>query len=134
MGEDVPRRARDASSAREAPRTRLGRTGEDLAAETYVTAGYRVLARNWRCPAGELDLVVARGALVVFCEVKTRSSRAFGGGYEAVGWRKQRKLQQLANLFLMSNGVHAAAVRFDVASILAESGRRPVVEVFEDAF
>lgn len=128
MGED------SVSPARDGPRARLGRSGEDLAAETYRRAGYRVLARNWRCPAGELDLVLARGSLVVFCEVKTRSGRGFGGGYEAVGWRKQRKLRQLADLFLGMNGVTAAAVRFDVASILAAAGRRPVVDVFEDAF
>src|SRR5205814_2455163 len=88
----------------------------------------------WRCPAGELDLVLRSGELVVFCEVKTRAGDAFGGGHEAVTWRKQRKLRQLAELFLSGLRVAPAAVRFDVASVLARPGTRPVVEVFEDAF
>jgi putative endonuclease len=113
---------------------RLGRFGEEAAAEVYRAAGYRVLARNWRCPAGELDLVVARGDVVAFCEVKTRAGRGFGGGYEAVGWRKQRKLRQLAELFLASAGLAPHVIRFDVASILAQRGRRPAVDLFEDAF
>ena len=62
----------------------LGRSGEDEAAAWYTARGYEVLARNWRCRAGELDLIVAQGRLVVFCEVKSRSSERFGTPAEAV--------------------------------------------------
>jgi putative endonuclease len=112
-------------------RSQLGAAGEDAAAAWYAARGYDVLARNWRCSAGELDLVVRRGDLVVICEVKTRRGSAFGAGFEAVGWRKQRKLRQLATVLL--GHVPRVAVRFDVASV-SVGPARPSVEVFEDAF
>jgi putative endonuclease len=112
----------------------LGRRGEEAALAWYRGAGFTLLARNWRCPAGELDLVVRRGELVVFCEVKTRAGGAFGGGHEAVTWRKQGKLRQLAEIFLTGLRLSPAAIRFDVASVLARPGARPVIELFEDAF
>ena len=67
----------------------LGASGEDLAAGWYAAQGYEVVARNWRCREGELDLVVARGRAVVFCEVKTRRGHGFGLPAEAV---KQRRM------------------------------------------
>lgn len=92
-----------------------------------------MVARNWRCPLGELDLVVARGGLLVFCEVKTRSGSVFGGGYEAITRAKRRKLRQLGQAFLVSERPVEPAIRFDVASVwLRPSG--PDVEIFEDAF
>src|SRR5438874_11599467 len=86
------------------PRLALGSAGEDAALRRYRELGYRPLARNWRCPLGEIDLVVARGGMLVFCEVKTRAGSGFGGGYEAVTWRKQRKLRQLAEVYLLTSG------------------------------
>ena len=65
-------------------RRALGAAGEDVAAAWYRAAGYEVLARNWRCREGELDLVVAGSGVVVFCEVKTRRGDAFGLPSEAV--------------------------------------------------
>ncbi len=106
--------------------------GEDAAAEAYRRRGYRVLARNWICPLGELDLVVERDGRVVFCEVKARTSSSFGGPYEAVTPVKQRKLRALAEVFAARHGT-AAGFRFDVASVrIGPSGAE--VEVFEDAF
>jgi putative endonuclease len=115
------------------PRARRGVSGEDAAEAWYREHGFRILARNWRCRAGEIDLVADRGALLVICEVKTRGGRSFGGGFEAVGWEKQRRLRRLAELFLAEAGRSPRSVRFDVASVAG--GRRGwVVEVFEDAF
>ena len=115
-------------------RSRLGRAGEDTALAWYLGIGFELVARNWRCAAGELDLVLVRDGVLVFCEVKTRTGDGFGGGYEAVGWRKKRKLRQLAELFLAARGVVPAVVRFDVASVMASPGAQPTVEVFQDAF
>ena len=107
--------------------------GEDAAADVYCRRGFRVLARNWRCSLGELDLVLERDRLLVFCEVKTRTGAAFGGGYEAVNWAKRRKLRSLAEAFLAAIDSRHRQVRFDVASVWL-GARGPDVEIFEDAF
>ena len=110
----------------------MGARGEQLAADWYTTRGYEVVARNWRCRQGELDLVVRRDGELVFCEVKSRTSDRYGLPAEAVTPAKQRRLRQLATLFLSSPdwaGGRAGALRFDVAAVM---GRR--VEVIEGAF
>lgn len=111
----------------------LGARGEDAAAETYRSRGYRIVARNWRCRLGEIDLVVERAGVLVFCEVKSRRGGAFGSGYEAVSWRKRAKLRALAEAFLQAHGSRPQAVRFDVASVAFRRDRSSV-EVFEEAF
>ena len=115
------------------PRPARGRQGEDAAAGVYERRGFRVVARNWRCPLGEIDLIVRRDDVIVVCEVKTRSGVAFGGGYDAVTWSKRRRLRRLAETFLAERGLGTSRVRFDVASVWL--GRRGSdVEIFEDAF
>ena len=125
--------AAGASVPRMDRRADRGAAGDDLAAAWYTDRGFHVAERNWRCPAGELDLVAVRDGVLVICEVKTRSGRAFGAGYEAVGWQKQRKLRQLAELFLLGSAVRPAAVRFDVASVSLTTGGASL-ELFEDAY
>lgn len=111
-------------------RLQLGGKGEALAALWYEAAGYRVLARNWRSPGGELDLVVRRGSLVAFCEVKTRSSSHFGSPAAAVGLEKQRRLRRLAGAFRSAHDLRGVTdFRFDVAAIVGTD-----VEVIEAAF
>jgi putative endonuclease len=111
----------------------LGAKGEDAAADAYRRRGYRIVARNWRCRIGELDLVAERRGVLVICEVKSRRGGALGVGYEAVTWRKQTKLRALAEAFLQGTGSRPQAIRFDVASVAVRGGRS-AVEVFEDAF
>lgn len=110
-----------------------GRRGEDAAAALYVRRGYRVIARNWRCRLGELDLVAARGRTLAVCEVKTRRGARFGGGFEAVDARKQQKLRAVAEVFLLQHEVQGD-VRFDVASVWLRPDGSAAVELFEDAF
>lgn len=113
-----------------ANRRRLGQAGEDAAARWYERSGYVVEARNWRCRDGELDLVACSATTLVVCEVKTRSTPAFGTGAEAVTVAKQARLRRLATIYLGQRSGHfAGIVRFDVASL---SGLR--VEVIQDAF
>ena len=112
----------------------LGARGEDEAAEHYGRQGYRVLARNWRCRLGEIDLVLVKGATLVFCEVKTRRGSSLGGPYEAVTWKKQRTLRRLAEAFLAASAVLPAQVRFDVASVTLSASGRPSLHVYENAF
>ncbi len=124
----------DADAKSSSPRAILGALGEDAAFRLYQGRGYRLVARNWRSRAGELDLVLRLHDVLVFCEVKTRSGAAFGGGYEAVTASKRRKLRQLAELFLAEHGMRPNRVRFDVASVQLGRRGQPVVELFEDAF
>ncbi|HMS89056.1 MAG: YraN family protein [Acidimicrobiales bacterium] len=109
-------------------RLRLGAAGEDLAAAWYESNGYRILARNWRCREGEIDLVCLRDRVVVICEVKTRSSDAFGHPAEAVTPAKQQRLRVLAGRWLEdgAGGLRPRSVRFDVAAVLA--GELDVIE------
>jgi putative endonuclease len=115
-------------------RAALGRAGEEAALQVYLRNGFRLIARNWRCGLGELDLVVRRGRLLVFCEVKTRSTIELGGGFEAVTWSKRRRLRRLAEAFVSQTSVRPAATRFDVASVHVSRGSAPDVEVYQDAF
>ncbi len=110
-------------------RRSLGAAGEQRAARWYEANGYRVVDRNWRCREGELDLVVARGRLLVFVEVKTRRTDRFGVPAEAVTRAKQRRLRVLASRYIDATGARPGALRFDVVSILAGQ-----LEVIEAAF
>ena len=114
----------------------LGARGEDLAAGWYAAQGYEVLARNWRCREGELDLVVSRDRRVVFCEVKTRRGTGFGLPAEAVTGEKQRRLRRLATRWLaeQSPARGFAELRFDVACVTLQAGSAPDLEVIEGAF
>lgn len=110
-------------------RLRLGAAGERQAAAWYEAHGYRVVARNWRGADGEIDLILTRDRLTVFCEVKTRTSAAFGVPAEAVGRIKQRKVRQLAMAWADQAAVRPREIRFDVAAILAGE-----LEIIEGAF
>ncbi|MEI8239906.1 MAG: YraN family protein [Actinomycetota bacterium] len=117
--ERVPQRAAQAR----------GRFGEDEAARWYVRHGYEVLARNWRCAHGEIDLVLGGPGLVVFSEVKARASAEFGGPQAAVNWRKQRRVRRLAAMWLADHRPVGVTVRFDVVAVVGAK-----VEVIEGAF
>ena len=74
----------------------LGRYGEDVAAGLLQSMGMTILSRNWRCPAGELDIVARDGDALVVCEVKTRRGVSHGSPADAVGPRKMQRLRALA--------------------------------------
>lgn len=106
-----------------------GAAGEERAAAWYEAAGYEILARNWRCRDGEIDLIAADRACLVFCEVKSRASAAFGLPAEAVTPAKQERLRRLAARWLEQAGRRPREVRFDVAAILGDD-----LEIIEGAF
>ena len=110
------------------PRRAYGAAGEAQAAAWYVERGYAVVDRNWRCREGELDLVVRRGDVLVFVEVKARRTDRFGRPEEAVTPAKQRRLRTLATRYLEATG-RRGALRFDVVAILGGE-----LEVIEAAF
>jgi putative endonuclease len=126
-------RADHAAPSAAARRGALGREGEDTAAAWYEDHGYEILERNWRRREGEVDLIVRKARTVVFCEVKARSSDAFGTGAEAVVPAKQRRIRRLASRWLAeltpASGRALVDLRFDVVSITGGE-----VDVVEDAF
>ena len=106
-----------------------GIAGEDVAAAWYLSQGYEILNRNWRCRHGELDLVVRRGAEVVFCEVKSRATTMFGTPQEAVTHDKRQRIRHLAARWIEDSRFRPAQIRFDVAAVLDDE-----LEVIEGAF
>ena len=106
-----------------------GISGEDVAAAWYQSQGYEILDRNWRCRAGELDLIVRRGAEVVFCEVKSRATTAFGAPQEAVTHDKRQRIRHLAARWIEDSRFRPAQIRFDVAAVLDDE-----LEIIEGAF
>jgi putative endonuclease len=108
----------------------FGQRGEDLAAEWYRRNGYVVVDRNWRCPLGEIDLVLRRGRTLVIAEVKARKSDAFGVPALAVTPVKQQRLRRLAAVWLAEHRTgRRLDVRFDVVAITGD-----VVDVYQNAF
>jgi len=111
----------------------LGRQGEDLAAGYLKRKGYRILARNYKLPQGEIDIIARDRAVLVFVEVKTRRSDHYAEPIVAVDWRKQRKLRYLAERYIGLNHLPDSEVRFDVVSVIGGSGP-PHLEHIENAF
>jgi putative endonuclease len=109
-------------------RRQLGRFGEAYAARHLVERGMVVLDRNWRCDAGEIDLVLRDGRVLVVCEVKTRSSNAYGSPLEGVTPVKAERLRRLAARWLADHRVRPDEVRIDLVGVLAAPGRSPLVE------
>lgn len=109
----------------------LGQRGERRAAWHYRLRGYRILARNVRLPAGEIDLVLKRGATIVIAEVKTRQSVSAGEGHEAVNRTKRERMIKLGDQWAARHP--DAQLRYDILSLFW-NGRRFVVTHFADAF
>jgi putative endonuclease len=116
------------------PRQELGRLGEQAAAALLCEAGYRVLERRYRKRTGELDLVVERGELVVFVEVKARRDVECGDPAEAVTAVKRRRMARTALAFLAGRDWAHRPCRFDVIEVLAAGGEVSRIRHIEDAF
>ena len=115
-------------------RRAVGAAGEAAVAAWYEAAGFTVVDRNWRVREGELDVIARRGGVLVFCEVKTRRSDAYGTPAEAVTARKQARLRKLALRWLAAHGERAEQLRFDVASVRPDGRGAWIVDVLEGAF
>ena len=107
---------------------------EDIALAHLERAGLRLIARNYNCRYGELDLVVRDGDVVVFVEVRYRSASAFGDGVDSVGAAKRAKLVRAAGAFLADHPrLAGAACRFDVLAV-AGSADAPSIDWRQNAF
>ncbi|PZS31082.1 MAG: YraN family protein [Pseudonocardiales bacterium] len=107
----------------------VGRFGEDVAATYLSNVGLTIIERNWRCPDGELDIIARDGEVLIFVEVKTRSSVAFGDPAEAVNRVKANRLRKLALLWLAGHRdiAYWSQLRFDVVSVLRTAQGGPTV-------
>ena len=115
-------------------RRRLGRRGEEIAADHLASLGYEILERNVRTAAGEIDAVALDKGTIVFVEVKTRSGSGFGTPQEAVDRSKQRRLTRLALNWLQARGLTDRPARFDVVSVRLAPRGEAEVELFRNAF
>jgi putative endonuclease len=98
-------------------RLALGRWGEEEAARYLLSRGMKILERNFRTPVGEIDLIARHGKILVFAEVKTRRSNAFGTPQEAVGAAKQRQIIRAAQWYLGDGKGKGLQPRFDVVAV-----------------
>lgn len=117
-------------------RSLLGRWGEGKVAEDLRCKGCRILASNWRCRMGEIDLIVSDKTYIRFVEVKLRKNDSFAQAREFVDHRKQEKIKLVARLYL-SRHITALQPRFDVAEVYAPQGtetKDPRIVYIENAF
>lgn len=117
------------------PRQTAGREAEAYALRYLQEHGLQLIAQNWLCKRGELDLVMLDGDTVVFVEVRYRRHAAWGGALESVDLRKQQKLVLAAQLFLQNETRWAdAACRFDVIAIEGSPDSGPPLNWIKHAF
>ncbi len=116
------------------PRHQFGQASEHLAEQFLAAKGYRIIERNLRTLLGELDLVAEDGEVLVFVEVKGRTSEAFGGALAAVDARKQAKLVKLASQYLAQRHLSQKSCRFDVVLVQGRAGYQVQIEHLQNAF
>jgi putative endonuclease len=123
------------SSPRTRARPETGRRAEALASELLERAGFRILARNWRHPQGEIDLVAEQDGTCVFVEVRSRTGEEQGHPLETVNARKRARVIRAARLYLDAQATPASGYRFDVIGVtFQEDGGEPVILHIPNAF
>lgn len=111
----------------------LGRHGEELAARLLVEKGYQIVARNWRCRAGEIDLVARNGDDLAFVEVRTRRGKAYGSPEESITLAKQARLAALAQEYVQAEA-WAGNWRIDVIAVEMDArGRLLRIDHYDNA-
>ncbi|MFV0414436.1 MAG: YraN family protein [Oscillospiraceae bacterium] len=111
-----------------------GAFGEKLAAAYYKKAGYKLLAANYRTRFGEVDLIVQKGGMYVFAEVKTRGANSPSRPAELVGKGKQQRLILAAQKYLQENNLAEPFTRFDVVEVIFDTTEKPSLTCLENAF
>jgi len=115
-------------------RQHLGQSGEETVARYLEKKGYTILIKNYRCKIGEIDIIARDGVDLVFIEVKTRSSLAYGSPAAAVTARKQRQISRAAQWYLAEQQLFDSPARFDVISILRGETYQQQIEHINNAF
>jgi len=115
-------------------RVGLGRRGEELAARELERRGYQIVVRNWRCEAGEVDIVARQGAVWIFVEVRTRRGRTFGTPEESLTPAKQARMIDVAQSYLIAHDLQAVDWRLDLVAVEMDgAGRLLRVDLLESA-
>jgi putative endonuclease len=112
----------------------VGRYGERVAVDYLTAQGMRLLDRNWRCSAGEIDAIFRDGSVLVFAEVKTRRSDRYGTPADAVGYVKQTRLRRLAAIWLAQSDVRSTEIRFDLVCVRPQRAGAADIEHLKGAF
>ena len=111
----------------------IGQKGENLAVDYLQNAGYTVLERNYRCKLGEIDIIARDNDTLVFIEVRSRSSLAFGLPQESINRRKRHQISKVALEYMIRRKLKNIPARFDVVAVSFE-GRKEKVDLIKDAF
>lgn len=114
-------------------RISLGKKGEELALAQLKEMKYKILEKNYKCPLGEMDIIAREKDTLVFVEVKTRTTKDFGGPAAAVDARKQRQLSKVALHYLNQKKLNNVPARFDVVAVELFTFP-PHIEVIRNAF
>lgn len=115
-------------------RTELGKKAEDAAVVYLQARGYRVLARNYRNPFGEIDIIAQDGPMLCFVEVRSRAETWHGHPFESISPAKQRKLTRAAQGFLVEQNNADVDARFDVVAVIPDDNGGHALELIQNAF
>ncbi|WP_082927837.1 YraN family protein [Paenibacillus oryzisoli] len=114
----------------------LGKQGEELAHTFLVEQEYRIVARNWRCRSGEIDIIAEKSNKLIFIEVRTRRpSNRFGTAKESVDYRKQAKVREIAQIYMHRFHKYEQSIQFDVITIeMIDINAEPKIVHIQEAF
>jgi putative endonuclease len=112
----------------------LYKWGEEEAGKFLCKQGFKILQRNYSMRAGEVDIIAQSGKIVIFVEVKTRSSSAYAAPWESVGYRKRERLRRAAKQYIAEHTFRGYEFRFDVISITLSDSMKPEIEWLQQAF
>ena len=113
----------------------LGRWGEKRASAFLTSKGFHIIARNYTCPAGEIDLITCDpDGVIAFTEVKTRRDEIYAKAQDAVNPKKQRKMVLAARSFIRNYKIKDKPLRFDVVAVVMNKKKTPQIRHYENAF
>jgi putative endonuclease len=105
------------------PNQRVGKFGEDAAAEFLASRGFEILERNYRCDIGEIDIIAKQGKSLIFAEVKTRTGGGYGHPFEAITHEKISRMRRLAQHWSSLHNFESLRIRLDAVSVLFRGGK-----------